>query len=140
MTIHAEVIASTVSVLEHHAGVLQRAVDEAAAWLKASLDGEPVSYSMVDRMGDDRVSRLVGYALYEIWEGTVLEVRLEAGGAPWIVSLVNQSCDLIEGADILHVNANAVSWESAAHALLGAITIAVPQLQRSLAKKPPESA
>jgi len=129
VSISAEVIASNVAVLEHHAGVLRQAVDETTAWRRAQLDVKAGSYSMVDRMGHDRVSGLVGNALYEIWEGTVLEARLEGSPDPWIVSLVNQSGDLIEGAEQLLVNAHAVSWEGAANALLDAITLAVAQLR-----------
>jgi hypothetical protein len=124
-------------VLEHHAGVLQRAVEEYRSWIKTSTDAGQTAYSTVDEMGNDRVERLIAQAVYDIWEGTVLDVRLEGAHDPWIVSLVNQSCDLVEGGRQLHVNANAVSWEGAAFALLGAITIAVPQLQRSLAENTP---
>lgn len=134
-TIPVEVIESTIMTLKRHADILQRAVEESRT-AYSTVDDE-------DEMEGERVDRLVGQALYEIWEGTILEVRLEGAYDPWIVSLVNQSCAIVDlgglpglPGGIFHVNANAVSSASAGDALLDAITIALEQLRASLRVAP----
>ncbi len=129
MTVPDEVVQSNIAILEHHAAVLQGAVNAATAWAVARPEASR-GYRMVDRKGDERVADLVARALYDIWEGTFLEVRLAQAHDPWVVSLVGYSHDPGDGGENLYVNATGISAEGPANALLIAITEAAEQLRR----------
>jgi hypothetical protein len=129
MPIPDDVVQPNIAILEHHAGVLQGAVNAATAWAVARPEPSR-GYRTVDRKGDERVADLVARALYDIWEGTVLEVRLAQAHDPWVVSLVGHSPDPGDGGENLYVNATGISAEGPANALLIALTEAVEQLRR----------
>jgi hypothetical protein len=129
MTVPDDVVQSNITILEHHAGVLRGAVNATTAWAVARSDASR-GYRTVDRKGDERVADLVARALYDIWEGTFLEVRLAQAHDPWVVSLVGHSHDPGDGEENLYVNATGISAEGAATALLNAITEAAEQLRR----------
>lgn len=134
MTVPNDVVQSTIAVLEHHAGVLQGAVDAGRVWAVARPEPSR-GYRVVDRKGDERMADLVARSLYDIWEGTFLEARLEHAHDPWVVSLVGHShdpTDLTEDGGDFYVNTTGVAAEGAARALLNAINGAVAQLRREI--------
>ena len=132
MPIPDDVRQSTIATLEHHAGVLQGAVDAARTW---AVTRPRWGYRVVDRKRDERMVDLVARALYGIWEGTFLEARLEHAHDPWVVSLVGHShnpTDPTEDGEDFYVNTTGVAAEGAASALLNAINGAVEQLRREI--------
>ncbi len=121
MSIPVEVIESRIRVLEYHAGTLRGAVDAERAWADARPDS--IHSTAVDRQGQERMEALTARALYDIWEGTALKVRLEGSHEPWVVELVDHQ---------IGIDAKGVSWEWAANALLEAIVDAIEQLRATI--------
>lgn len=129
MTVPDDVVQSTIAILEHHAGVLRGVVTATRGWAVARSEATR-GYRTGDRTGDERAAALVARALYDIWEGTFLEVRLAQAHDPWVVSLVDHSHEPGDGSETPYVNATGISAESPASALLIAITEAAEQLRR----------